>query len=193
MRAAAVSTTSTGAHLFGTTTTATSSVSGSGCSRLSNFLWYISLARCRGQRPNDEHSCGAPGSFPTVGAGRFLYLFGLAKTKLVKPILIASALALVAACQTPPPPAPPPVAAPAPPPPEAYVPPPAAPTAGMERRHARRAARHERRHARREVRHERRAHRRGQATPASTSAPPPAASPSAPPPPPASTSAPPPR
>ena len=85
----------------------------------------------------------------------------------VKPILIASTLALVAACQQPQP-APPPVAAP--PPPAAYVAPPPATwgTAGMQRRQARRKARRERREARREARRERRARRRGQVTPAST-------------------------
>ena len=106
-----------------------------------------------------------------------------ALVKLAKPLMIASALALVAACsQKPPPapPAPPPMAAPALPPEAPYVAPIPAPApvtrhqARKERRHARQQARHERRHERHERRHERRA-KRHHTTPASTSAPAPAA------------------
>ena len=114
-----------------------------------------------------------------------------ALVKLAKPLMIASALALVAACsQKPPPappapPAPPPMAAPALPPEAPYVAPAPAPApvtrhqVRKERRHARQQARHERRHERHERRHERRA-KRHHTTPASTGAPP---STSAPPPP----------
>src|SRR3954454_11447195 len=85
--------------------------------------------------------------------------------KIAKLWMIASALAVVAACsqsRPPPPPEPLPMAAPVLPP---EAPPYVAPGrthvtrhhVRMERRHARREARHERRHARHERRHERRA------------------------------------
>ena len=68
------------AYLFGTTTAATSSVSGSGCSRLSDLcgtsLWLVVGG-------NPVTSSGALGSFPTVGAGRFLYLFWFSKDQAI--------------------------------------------------------------------------------------------------------------
>jgi len=79
MRSAASTAAPTAAYVF-STTTATSSVSGSGCSRLSDLcgtsLWLVVGG-------NPVTSSGALGSFPTVGAGRFLYLFWFSKDQAI--------------------------------------------------------------------------------------------------------------